>query len=302
MSQVPFYLKVHLCHPYAFDSIQHWVDIVQACGGKAIFVCDSLKLRKQILKRVRFLGNDVQFIRSQTRRLLTISSRLVTPEWRKIAAAHLATFYHASKYHIDHYWNIDADDTMLVSEPEKIAEIIKAVQEDCEERGVQISSLDMWRSRSRGKQWTFGVTYTRNVTDVIPYFSNSTDEWKNDYKGVDCGLNLDWFITSLLDKKMLKIETFYVENLYFIHWCRDGNFLKNVMGTYLCYWCEDKVHFPFLEKIFNLEELGIVPIASDCKKYSFALDLKHGSNMLKEKVSRLPKYCDPLKKLWHISY
>lgn len=297
-----FYLKVNLEYNYAFIAIQNWINIVNEYDGEYVFICDKPSLRIKILQKIVFNNSNIKFIKSYKKPLKNIIKRMVTPIWYNAGYAHLSTFYHAKKNNIESFWNIDADDTTLVTEPSKAVEILKAVEKDCEQRSVAISSIDMWRSRSRGKQWTFGVTYTRDIDKFILYFKNVKKEWQNEYKDCDKGLNIDWFVTSLLNKDYLKIETWYVENLNFIHWGRDGNFISNLLGSYLCYWNQGKLYYPIFEKIIKDKEMGIIPIAEDVKKYDLGLTLEDSKQSFVNRVTRLRTCDNRLKKLWKVNY
>ena len=288
-----FYLKVNLEYNYAFVAIQHWINIVNEMDADFYFVCDKKDLLKSILQRIRFKNSNIKFIKSIRHPLKRVIKNLTTPNWENAGYAHLTTFYHAKKLGLNHFWNIDADDTSLVAEPKKIVQILKSIQEDARKRDISITSLDMWRSRSWGKQWTFGISYTRNIDKFIEIFNNAKKTWQDKYKNCDNGLNVDWFITYLMDNKFLNIETWYVENMYFIHWCRDGNFISNVLGSYLCYWKQGKI-------VFQNEKLGELQISTDCKKYDFNISEEDSLLALQNRISYLPHTRPVLKKLWHV--
>lgn len=77
-------------------------------------------------------------------------------------------------------------------------------------------SLDMWRSSTHGRHWSFGITFVRGndmVFDVIE--KHCSRKWKDKYGEYVVHYNLDWYLNYLKENKYLSVETFYIENCMF---------------------------------------------------------------------------------------
>ena len=294
-----FYLKVNLETSYSYLCLQYWLNIIERVNGDFYIICDKPQLEVQILKSNTFTNSHIKFIRSIKRPLNQIVKNVAMPRWYNAAYAHLTTFYHAQSHNINSFWNIDADDTMLVAPFEKSAEIIKKVVMYAERNQIDIMSLDMWHSRTRGEYWTFGITYTNNASKVISCFNNSNELWKKNYINKDQSLNIDWFVTYLLDCKKINASTFYVDNLYFIHWSYDC-FLQKIFSSYICYWENNKLIFPIISEVFKNNELGIIPIAKDCVKIDIPLTSSECLSFAMNFITHYNHLAPALKNLWHI--
>lgn len=260
-----FYLKVNANSLYTINCLQQWIKVVEALQADYIIICDKPELKKRILEKVHFRKRNVKFITSKVSVLKKYIKNITTKNWEKAGYAHLTTFYHAKKHNISHFWNIDADDTFLCAIPEKIVKLLEMAQNKAINNDIALFSFDMWRSRTKGRAWTFGITYVNNTKKVVDKIKNNHDKsWQEKYKDVDNGINIDWFITYLKDNNILNIETFYTENIYFIHYGSEGLFLNNMVGCNICYWDNNYVHYPIIENIFKNDKLGKIPIANDC--------------------------------------
>lgn len=294
-----FYLKVHNGDNVTFLCLQNWINVVSAIGGDYYIVCDKDCLKSNILKRIVFPDSDIKFIKSQRKKLKKVIANLTTPIWKNPGYAHATTFYHASKNGIEEFYNIDADDTLFLTDPIKTTEILQKVRDYAKWQNIELFSLDMWRSRTHNKAWTFGVTYIQNPTKFVDIANKESGAWKENYLGCDNGLNIDWYITYLKNTNKMRAETYYIENCSFIHYGPRRDFLANIVGSYLCYWQNGLLTFPIISEIYKNKEVGIIPISNECIKFDlgFSLDdcLQYQKKML------IPKYSNVLKKLWCIN-
>lgn len=295
-----FYLKINSEYYYATICMQHWVDVAREMNAKCIIICDKESVYRNILSSVEFYDLDVTFIKSLRKALNNVIKNVTSEIWEKAGFAHLTTLFHAQKYNIQSFWNIDADDTMLLMPAKDIANYLKNIENYAKEKNISLFSLDMWRSRTRSKAWTFGITYTQNIEEQIGIIKKASSTWKKDYVNNDNGLNVDWYMTYLKNTNQLNIETFYIENSHFIHWCRRGDFLINILGAYLCTWNNGEVLFPIVRQVFNNEPLGVIPIASDCIKFDFNIPYNFGVEYALKNITNLKTMTPKLKKLWHV--
>lgn len=255
-----FYLKVNSHSGYTIKALQHWIDIVHFMDGDFIIICDKEKLKKFILKNIKFYNANVKFIKSIKKPLKNIVKEMVTGFWANAAYAHLTTFFHAQRNGIKEFWNIDADDTIIAMQPQKAVELLRNAENYAKKQDISLFSYDMWRSRTRSKAWTYGVTYTRNYEKLIGLFELVDRKWQKDYLNCDQALNIDWFCTYLKDNQLAKIETFYTENCYFLHM---GDFVFDPVGKFISCFKNNAVNYPLLNNLYRNPKMGIIPIAQD---------------------------------------
>lgn len=293
-----FYLKVNLNNKYSMKALQQWIDIVNCMNADFIIVCDSNKLKNSILKNIKFYDENIKFTKSLRKPLKNIVKNIVTGFWANAAYAHMTTFFHAQKHDIKEFWNIDADDTIILAEPSKVSEILHSAQIYAQTNNVSLFSFDMWRSRTRSKAWTFGITYTRNVNNFIKNFKNANKSWQKDYIDVDQALNIDWYCTFLKNTGFAKIETFFVENCGFIHL---GDCIFDPVGKFICFFKENTVCYPILIDLYKNNSLGKILISDDCIKINSDIEIIDGLKVLEKLlVYNDLNFPQKLKTLWKI--
>ncbi|WP_428058217.1 hypothetical protein [Candidatus Avelusimicrobium faecicola] len=282
-----FYLKVNRLADYTLPCIQHWINIINNTGADFYFLCDNKKLQNEILRWICFPNRNVKFISSWRKKLKKIIFNIGTKNWIKATAAHLTSFYHAKQQKITKFWTIDADDTMICQYPEKGAKFLQQVELYAEKHNVAACSLDMWRSRTKGKHWSFGVCYVRDMVDFCSIFDRNEDlSWISNYLKLDTAFNLDWFFTYLKEKKNIKIESFYFSNCYFIHW---GSFIFNPIGASVYYWENGKLCLPVLAEVFQKKDLGVFKIA-DCFKVDIGKPLSASLDFLLNEATNFHRF------------
>lgn len=258
------YFKINRMSDYARPCVQHWVNIAYHMQADYYFICDNVQLQYHLLKTVSFPGADIKFIKSIRKPLAAVCKNISTDNWKNATYAHLTPFYHAEKLSIKSLWAIDADDTMLCLKHYRSAQVLKSVQNSAKKNNDAVISLDMWSSRTLGRHWSWGVAFVNDSIDFIRIFSeNQSRSWSAFYRNINIdSYNLDWFFTYLRDYKKIQIKTFYVENLYFIHW---GSFLRSPIYSSVLFWQNGKIVFPVLNNIFYLKQAGIIDVAAEQK-------------------------------------
>lgn len=281
-----FYLKVNKLEKYSFLSLQHWINIIKEMNADFIIICDKKELEKQIYKKINFYDDklyNIKFIKSYSKPFKNFINKLVDPFWVRAGNAHLTTYYHAKLNNIENFWNIDADDTTILLEPNKIAGILKDISNYANKNNISNLSLDMWRSRTAGKQWSFGITYTNMNIDYFDIFEKETNlNWRK-YRKDGFYLktvSLDCYFTYCRDVKNMKNETFYIENMYFIHW---GDFLFHIFGSWFSCHKNNVLYFPILDNILHNKDFSKCNIDKDCIKFDYNIKEEEGYNFLNNK-------------------
>lgn len=293
-----FYLKVNRNNNATFVNLQHWIDIADVLGADYYIVCDNNKLKENIYKKACFNNPDIKFIKScKNKRLKNIVKNIATGSWKKATYAHLTTFYHAKQHGIVSFWNIDADDTVFCMEPEKCAEALNQIEQYACKNDINLFSLDMWRSCTFGRHWSFGVTFIRgqeNPFDIIE--KKCTNNWKNNYTKYAASYNLDWFFNYLKDNGYLSIETFYIENCMFFH-CGD---FYNVIGSYASLWHDCKIYYPIMSEVYGNNKLGSLPVAEDCIKFDTGIEREYCQEYALKNLTVINRLPEQLKNLHNI--
>lgn len=293
-----FYLKVNNISNTSIQCIQHWVNIVGWMKADFYFVCDNPLLEQLIYERVHFDNKNIKFIKSVHYPLNRIVRNLSTSFWKKATYAHLTTFYHAQKNKIRNFWNIDADDTMLLVEAPRAAEILKKAKNYADENNLSAFSLDMHTSRTHGIHWSFGITYTRFNIDWMSIFQNVNDSsWMKNYLGLfDTEMNLDWYLTYLRDVKDVKNSTFYVDNFHFMHY---GDFMLNPISWHISHWKNGEVYYPILRHVFNNTDLARIPISTRSIKIDSIESEECCYDYINRYLTYLKNIPDTAKNMWY---
>lgn len=218
--------------------------------------------------------------KSLSRQVNSIASKW----WKNAAFAHLTALYHASQNNFQKIWTIDADDTAICESPTRVADMMRNAMNLAERNNYEGFSLDMWRSRTHGVHWSLGVVYFRDTNKICSEIDKIANKsWFDNYKIYAAASNVDWLFNHFKDTKKLRIESFYFENAYFIHW---GNFIWNPIVSYYCYWGNGKVYFPIWESIFQHHSFAEIPIA-DVIKIESSFTLTRSQNFVNNEMNRL---------------
>ncbi len=264
-----YYLKVNREKEYVLTNLKHWIDAASVSDENIIYVvCDNTSLKKTIVNELGSMCEQFEFIESDyvTDDIMEIVNNTTLGTWGKIAYAHLTTFSHAKKNGYEFFWNIDADDTFFCLDPIRLSDLLLNVEKKCKAENVHICNLDMWHSISVYEgwseipHWSFGVTFTDNTIDwfsILKAHMNDP-EYHNMRK---LHSNIDWYFTYLSSQKDLLIQSFYVENLKFIHYY--SNFIDYPHKGTMYLYKNKKIVFPIIKYCFGLDEMGEIDVAGD---------------------------------------
>lgn len=260
-----FYLKINRNIEDSLLCLQYWINLVDKYGSDFYILCDSENLRKSVLKNLTFYTPEIKFIKSYKTEFKKINCfQEIAPNWINASCAHLSVFLHAKKNNIKKYWNIDADDTAFLTEPHSGAKFLEEAQKYAEINNIDLFSFDFWTTKTKNKHWSFGITYTNTTKDILSLLETNKINWNN-YRNWTSVRNIDWVFTFLKDTKKLNSKTFYVENLYFIHF---GRFFSDLKNANIAYWNKGKMYWPIWSDIFK-DKRGVmnIPLTDDIIKF-----------------------------------
>lgn len=275
-----FYLKVNRVESYTYKNLQHWINAITLFPDSCIYImCDNSFLKENIIGKV-VLPDTCYFLESSynSQDLIEIVSNVTDEKWNKAGYAHLTTFLHARENNYNEFWNIDADDTFLCLKSERIVEMLQDIRLHAKKKKINIFSLDMWRTREP-EHWTFGITYVSNTIDWISTMKEHSMKSNILEKIHHREKNVDSFFTYLKENTNLKIETFYYENLKFIHYSND--FFRRTIVSGFFHWKNNKLCFPILLYCFGLEEIGLIDIPKDIIKLDISITDEENREFLK---------------------
>lgn len=293
-SKSVWYLKINRRASYTLKCIQNWINIAKEYKASIIFVCDNPRLQFDVLRKCNFYDVPFAFIKSKKNK--KIARNLYTGYWEKATYAHLTPIYHAAKRKLNHFWNIDGDDTMFLLYPEKVAHILREVETLSKDENIDAISLDMHCSKSLGINWTLGVLLINDPNKIIELIENNHSlSWGEELKEYTNTLNLDWFLTYAKRHNMANLQTFYADNCGFIHW---GDLFINPTAAWINYWSEGFVHYPILEDIFHLKA-GKKEIV-DCIKIDVNSTIEEGYRFWENEISNTRLLTNEQRHLQHL--
>lgn len=262
-----FYLKVNRDIEDSILCLQRWIDIANAYGSDFYILCDNDSLRKRILNNINFYTPEIKFIRSQKdifKNILKLQN--ISPKWVNAACAHLTVFEHSKKNNIENYWNIDADDSLFLTEIKNVLGILKEAENYATINDIDLFSFDFWATKTQNHHWSFGITYQRNTKDYFELLKNNFINWEN-YKNWTSVHNIDWVFTFLKNTTKINAKSFYVENLYFIHF---GRFFSDLKNANIAYWSDGKMYWPIWSHIFK-DQRGVfeIPQTEDIARLNY---------------------------------
>ena len=260
MKEKAIYLKVNRKESWALDNLHRWLKISVSLGYDTYIICDDKELEGAI-KNIEF-GENTTIIKSMINKTSQgIVKRICIPRWENAAYAHLTSFMHAKMNEYRWFWNIDADDTYFCLPIPRVIELLRKAEECACHNEIRCFSLDMWYSRLEAKDWSFGITYTDGMID----WENLIIKYSEEYVTDDiCHGNIDNYFFYLRQNKAANIETFYVENLSFIHYSVD--FFKKLIQAGLYRWKDGMLLSPIALSFDGLEKVGKYKIPDDTIK------------------------------------
>ena len=260
MNSKAFYLKINRKEKYALKNLSRWIDASYLSGADCIIICDDDGIEQNIRKDL-LIYSDIKFIKSEkSKETQNIVENIADINWVNAAYAHLTSFYHASGRY-ETFWNIDADDTRFCVSIDRMVEILNEVEKKSEKDCYDCVSLDMWRSITSSRHWSFGITFVNGRIDWIEICNQYSKRPWCDKVNSYGEKNIDWFFTYLKAITDKRIETFYVENLRFIHYTND--FFEKILEAGLYHWKDGSLILPLVQYGYGMEDEGIFKIAED---------------------------------------
>lgn len=264
------YLKANRMEAWAIDNLHRWMKTSYMLGYDTFIVCDNDTLTAYI-KKMEF-ADEVTVIKSiKKQKERTIIEKITIPQWNNAGYAHLTTFVHAICNKYDWFWNVDADDTFFCLPVDRTVQLLKEVEEYAEEKRIDVFSLDMWFSRLNGEDWSFGVTYTNGCVDWEKLILESMKNYTIEYGS---RVNIDNFFFYLRSNKKACIESWYCENLIFVHYNVD--FIKHFIYGGVYHFKNGTIFYPVanifpslnVQEVLINEEVARLDIDIDEKEIS----------------------------------
>lgn len=281
------YLQINREASYTLDCIQMWLYIVKQLGAEYYFLCDNFRLAHRVLKTCRFPDANIRFIRSKNLSVRKKAERLCSQGAMMLTEAQMTPFYHAKEHGISCFWKIDADDTMFLTAPEKIAAAMREVEAKAKTEGKAAVSYDMWFSHMAGRHWSFGVTFISGSEDFTNIFRRLKDNsWMREMSEYTDWYNLDWFFTFLMQKREIPMGVFYIDDCMFIHW---GDNLRNPYNSWISEFSNGKLRYPILEYIYGKPEIGVKEIRPESWGICVGTSLEEGKRFLWNEICQMRK-------------
>lgn len=286
-----FYLKINRDIGYSIRNLKRWLSVANERKAKCFLICDNERLKENIVRAIDMNGYpdlNIKWIESiKSKQSLALIKNMTNERWKNAGLAHLTTFLHAQKHGYTSFWNIDADDTMMCLNQVRVVECLEKAETYAEDNGIDIFSLDMWRSQSRGRSWSFGITYVRgdNVwEEIIVRNFNFIGKVSHSFVDGVSPKNIDEFFAYVKkNDTKIRIETFCVKNLLFVHYSDD--FLFNPIQSGIYTWRGEEIHFPILEYVYGVASLGKMSIAEDVVQLECGITEEEGRLYLAESAN-----------------
>ena len=286
-SDVPvLYLQINREAAYTLDCIQMWLYVAEKLGAEYWILCDNYRLAHRVLKVCKFPNSNIRFVRSKNFSIRKQAGYLCSLDALPLTKAQLTPFYHAKENGIERFWKIDADDTMFLAAPEKIATAMEQAARITEEKGKAAASYDMWFSHMSGQHWSFGITYISGKMDFTEIFSKLKDKsWMEEMKKYTDWFNLDWFFTYLRGKK-IPLGVFHLDGCMFVHW---GDNLRNPYNSWISEFSGEELRYPIMKYIYGKSSFAVKKIQSDSWKICAGTSLEESMEFLWNEICQMRK-------------
>lgn len=160
------------------------------------------------------------------------------------------------------------------------------VEDYAERKNVHIMSLDIWTTRLRGQHWSFGITYVNNTVDWYHIIRNHYHDEELKSHQVR---NEDGYFSCLKLCTDLKIETYYFENLKFIHYSDD--FFKRPDASGIFHWKEGYLILSIRRYCLGIESLGKLHVGKDLIKFDIGIQDEESRDALLNYALPKEKQC-----------
>ena len=259
------YLKTNRIEDWAIDNLHIWMKIAVSLEYDAYIICDNDHLC-DLISGMEFSENFTIIRSIRDQEVKPIVEKVTVPRWHKAAYAHLTTFFHAKKMGYDWIWNIDADDTLFCLPIDRVVDCLKQVEEYAIEKRIDCFSLDMWYSKLGGTDWSFGITYSNAQID----WGRIIREYSANYQtGGLLNENIDNYFHYLRKSGAAKIETWYLENLRFIHFAVD--MMRRFVQSGVYHWKDGVLYSPIAGLFGEMNEVDRFCIVPDTIKFDIGI-------------------------------
>lgn len=183
--------------------LERWLKIF--CDYEKYIICDIAADYENLnLNGCKFLNSNYNLVKPYT-------NCFHGSRWSNPGAANLTAYDHASGESA--FWLIDSDDTILHhSDTKLIIDRLKKCEKHFIDNNLDGLSLDFYREFTG--QWSFGVALLNGKTNLsllnkvdLSVIPEEHIVWKN----------MDMIFTILRQQKMLKLESFILDNFGFSH-------------------------------------------------------------------------------------
>ena len=242
-----FYLKINRNEGYTIRNLRHWMETVKTYNNVDCFIiCDNDDLHQKVVENLSTDFPDIEdriiksIINDETQYII---GRVTDERWHKAGYAHISTFVHARDNDYHFFWNIDADDTRFCLSPDRCHALLDEAEKYALSNNIDCFSLDMHTTLiASGRHWSFGVTFTRNDRDWMAVMREAC---QNDISIEDQWPNIDRFFRYIRNHvDGISIESFYAENLKFLHYSNDFFWRLNVSALF--HWKAGFLTLPIL--------------------------------------------------------
>lgn len=242
-----FYLKINRSEGYTVRNLRHWMETVKTYNNVDYYIiCDNEDLHQKVVENLSTAFPDIEdriiksIINDETQYII---DRVTDERWHMAGYAHISTFVHARDNGYHFFWNIDADDTRFCLSSDRCHALLDEAERYALSNNIDCFSLDMHTTLiASGRHWSFGVTFTRNDRDWMAVMREAC---QNDISIEDQWPNIDRFFRYIRNHvDGISIESFYVENLKFLHYSNDFFWRLNVSALF--HWKEGFLTLPIL--------------------------------------------------------
>lgn len=228
------YLKFNKTDSVGYMCLLSWLEIFH--DYEIILVCDIFKVDSEptplfldsVLKRT---NKHIEIINTDYLLSEPFNDLIHDPRYQKAAAANLTCHKHNTTDQI--YWLVDADDTMVLS---RNFDFVKKKFSEAENHFISnnLDSLALDFYRMQNDTWSFGICLMRSTLN-FDYIRDKLSDKDFVPKDTRC---LDICFDKLRRKDLLKLKTFIINDLSFIHYVHKT---KN-LPYYLYHWNNSKLN------------------------------------------------------------
>jgi len=273
-----FYLKVHRVNSSTFDCIQQWVNIAQEANGYCYFICDKESLKNDIYKKIKFKNDKFEFIKTDKSSAKLVNSLFKYSDkvWKRIAYPMITAFIHAKKINCPISYNIDADDILILANPQKVAQALMQAEDYAKENKLDVFNFDMMVSKTFGVHWSFGIVMCLNPSKCLDVMQQSTNWNKNISKTITpntnyldkYNFNMDWLFSYFRDTKKLNMKTYYIENILVVHM---PDIILKPFWSFMLQWKNGKITCPIFKDFYKDDFWGERFIYPECVKFDVGI-------------------------------